>query len=91
MSLPAWSLPSGELDRIAIEHEWPDRVDADWAFGGSTRAGVRVCVLDSGIEHDHPLVGPVQQSLTVVPEGEGHTVVEDEGVDLCGHGTRAQG
>ena len=91
MSLPAWSLPSDEHERIAIDHEWPERVDAEWAFGGSTGTGVRVCVLDSGIEAGHPLIGAIQQSVTVVPEGEGHAVVEDEGVDLCGHGTACAG
>ena len=91
MNLPAWSLPAGELDRIAIEHAWPERVDAAWAFGGSTGAGVRVCVLDSGIERDHPLVGPVQQSVTVVPDEEGHVVIDDESGDPCGHGTACAG
>ena len=91
MSLPAWSLPSDEHERIAIDLEWPERVDAEWAFGGSTGTGVRVCVLDSGIEAGHPLIGAIQQSVTVVPEGEGHAVVEDEGVDLCGHGTACAG
>ena len=91
MSLPAWSLPAAERERIAIDLEWPDRVDAEWAFGGSTGAGVRVCVLDSGIEREHPLVGEVQQSVTVVPEGEGHVLADDSEGDPCGHGTACAG
>jgi hypothetical protein len=40
-----------------------------WAFGGATGAGVRVCVVDSGIERDHPLVGEVEQSMVVTVDG----------------------
>ena len=67
MSLPAWSLPAAERERIAIDLEWPDRVDAEWAFGDSTGAGVKVCVLDSGVEPQHPLVGEVERSVVGPP------------------------
>ena len=89
--LPAWSLPDHERTRIEIELEWPERVTADWAFGGSTGRGVRVCILDSGIEGGHRLVGQVEQAVAVIAAGDGYEVVEDEDGDPCGHGTACAG
>ena len=40
--LPAWSLPKDEAARIALPMAWPERVDREWAWGGSTGEGVRV-------------------------------------------------
>ena len=91
-SLPAWSLPAGSADRIAIGVEWPERVSREWAWGGSTGEGARVCILDSGIEPSHPLVGDLGGSVAVVKTETGETTVTDdlEG-DLCGHGTACAG
>jgi subtilisin family serine protease len=89
--LPAWSLPASAGDSIRLPSEWPERVTRDWAWGGSTGAGVRVCVLDSGIELAHPKVGPVQRSIAVSKHGEEITVADDESGDLCGHGTACAG
>src|SRR5438128_7761723 len=54
--LPAWSLPAGAEREIALPAEWPERVTPEWAFGDADGAGVRVCLLDSGITAGHPLV-----------------------------------
>ncbi|MBA3347177.1 MAG: S8 family serine peptidase [Actinobacteria bacterium] len=89
--LPAWSLPASERERIAIAQEWPARVTPEWAFGGSSGAGTSVCILDSGIDLSHPLVGTVEQSVAVVAQGDGFEVVADEEGDLCGHGTACAG
>jgi subtilisin family serine protease len=90
--LPAWSLPAEAVERIALPEQWPGEITREWAWGGATGAGVRVCVLDSGVEADHPLVGDVQQSVAITVEGEEVLVHEDdkEG-DLCGHGTACAG
>jgi subtilisin family serine protease len=90
--LPAWSLPSAAADRIGFGAEWPERVTREWAWGGSTGKGVRVCILDSGIEGRHPLVGEVEGAVALRRTEDGETVVEDdtEG-DLCGHGTACAG
>jgi subtilisin len=86
--LPAWSLPAGAVERIAIPVEWPKRVTRDWALAGSSGEGVRVCIVDSGIEHDHPLVGAVERAVAVSEGRDGDFVVEDDNEgDLCGHGT----
>jgi subtilisin family serine protease len=89
--LPAWSLPAGADQAISLPSAWPERLTREWAWGGSTGAGVRVCVLDSGVELGHPLVGPVQRSVAVRKEGDDVTIVEDEEGDLCGHGTACAG
>jgi subtilisin len=91
-SLPAWSLPAGSADRIAIGVEWPERVTRDWAWGGSTGKGVRVCILDSGVERDHPLVGELGGSVAVVKTETGEIDFTDDAEgDLCGHGTACAG
>ena len=62
-SLPAWSLAAGAGAQIAIGVEWPERVTRDWAWGGSTGKGVTVCILDSGVESGHPLVGDLDRAV----------------------------
>jgi subtilisin len=86
--LPAWSLRAEAVERIVIPVDWPERVTRDWALAGSTGEGVRVCVVDSGIELGHPLVGIIERAVVVREGPDGELIVADdtEG-DLCGHGT----
>ena len=90
--LPAWSLPRDASDRIAIDNPLPARVDREWAIGGATGRGVRVCILDSGVEPSHPLVGEISSAVSISVDEEGDPVADDdtEG-DLCGHGTACAG
>ncbi len=90
-SLPAWSLPAGAVDGIGIPASWPERVTRDWALEGSSGAGVDVCVLDSGIEPHHPLVGDLASAVAVSLDGEEIRVLPDELGDVCGHGTACAG
>ena len=89
--LPAWSLPAAAGESILMPSEWPERVTREWAWGGATGAGVRVCVLDSGVELDHPRVGTVQRSVAVSKDGDEIVVADDTAGDLCGHGTACAG
>src|SRR5256885_17212105 len=89
--LPAWSLPASAGESILLPSEWPERVTREWAWGSATGAGVRVCVLDSGVELDHPRVGTVQRSVAVTKTDGGITVTDDTAGDLCGHGTACAG
>ena len=89
--LPAWSLPAAAGKAIRLPATWPERVTREWAFGGATGAGVRVCVLDSGVELGHPLVGAVQRSVAVTRDGDEIVIADDESGDLCGHGTACAG
>jgi subtilisin len=90
--LPAWSLPAGSAEPLALPTQWPGRVTREWAWGGSTGKGVSVCILDSGIESGHPMVGELAGAVAVeVGEGDEISVVDDVEGDLCGHGTACAG
>ena len=90
--LPSYSLSMEQAGGIAIASPWPFDVTHEWAFGESTGAGVRVCVLDSGIDPDHPAVGGVERSMAVEADEEGYAhIVADESGDAYGHGTACAG
>src|SRR4029079_9220875 len=90
--LPAWSLPADASESIRMRASWPARVTHEWPWGGAPGRGVRVCVLDSGVELDHPLVGTVQRSVAARKGQDDTIVVEDDlAGDLCGHGTACAG
>jgi len=86
--MPAWSLRPETVETARQVARWPARIDREWAWGGSTGAGVRVCILDSGIEPGHPMVGPLERAVSVGPDGE---IVEDTEGDVAGHGTACAG
>ena len=52
--LPAWSLPTEATAQIAVQSSWPKEITRDWAYGGSTGAGARVLILDSGARPVEP-------------------------------------
>lgn len=90
-AVPAWSLPPGEAPQIEAPASWRETVTREWALGGS-RGAVDVCIVDSGIEAGHPLVGPIESARAVVRDDDGAvTVVDDELGDVVGHGTACAG
>jgi subtilisin len=90
--LPAWSLPRDAVERISLPVRWPDRITREWAWGGSTGKGVRVCILDSGVEADHPRVGGLDSAVAIsLGANEEVVVAEDTEGDLSGHGTACAG
>lgn len=87
--LPAWSaaFESGHLAGVPAL-PLPDA--REWAFGGSTGAGVRVAVIDSGIDGDHPRVGGIAGGVAMVADPDapdGFRADEGPHEDLVGHGT----
>lgn len=65
--------------------------DRRWAYGDLSGRGVRVCVIDSGVDGDHPEIGPLAGSF-VAGWSDGACVLESESpVDVGGHGTACAG
>ena len=88
--LPEWS--------SAFSGDGPGRVPGlplpsprrDWAWAGSDGAGVKVAVIDSGVDADHPAVGALAGAVAIeaAPDTEdGFRVEEGPHEDLYGHGT----
>jgi subtilisin family serine protease len=68
----------------------------EWAWGGSTGKGVRVAVVDSGIEHDHPALDDCVRGGVVVEydeQAENNVRIEpdEKPCDFAGHGTACAG
>ncbi|MFI5496415.1 S8 family serine peptidase [Actinoplanes sp. NPDC051859] len=88
--MPAWGMAAGGQDPVPADLF--AGIGPQWAWGGADGAGVRVCVLDSGVDADHPLVGPVEHSWDVVAEeGRAPRVRECAPYDAAGHGTACAG
>ena len=86
--LPAWSLDRAAAAKNPQRSVWPLGDARKWAWDGATGAGVRVCVLDSGIDASHPQVGPIQGAVAVAPGDDDElAVVPDADGDAYGHGT----
>jgi len=83
-----WNMVGRDLTDLAVTTRWPAAITPDLAWGGATGRGARVCILDSGVEADHPRVGPVQASYIVQEQPDrGCEVIPAEPGDLSGHGT----
>lgn len=72
---------------------WISPEEAAEAIGRGKGRGVRIAVLDSGIEVDHPALGGLElaDDIAVVEDGMKLKVVPGEGRDLYGHGTAVAG
>jgi subtilisin len=89
---PAWGLPDVARSKVELETPWPNPVDVRWAHGSGDGAGARVCVIDSGIDGDHPRVGGVQRSVAAISDDDGQVrIAEDTAGDVSGHGTACAG
>jgi subtilisin len=91
LDLPAWSEPFTDVAGLARRMRLRG-INRDWAWGDSTGAGIRVGIVDSGLEVSHPrLNGRVVQSVAVeLVDGEPN-VVPDNGADMYGHATACGG
>lgn len=90
---PAWSQESKFLqipDFARLE-----RFSPEWALEGATGAGVRVAVIDSGIEASHPQLDDcvdVEGARDFSVDADGNVVVtEGPHDDVFGHGTACAG
>lgn len=87
---PAWSdqFDAGRLPRVPVD--LPGPVTPDWAWGAATGAGIRVAVIDSGVDAAHPDVGGVTSAVAFEhdPDAPGEVrQVAGPHEDLSGHGT----
>src|SRR5919202_4604460 len=90
--LPAFSWPVRPEDRPALTAVPWQEVTPEWAWGGATGKGIKVCIVDSGIEADHPARDGMVKGGVVVERGpEGPIVREEPHGDLFGHATACAG
>jgi subtilisin family serine protease len=93
LDLPAWSEPFTDEERHNLVRAAAlKQLDRDWAWGGATGSGVKVAILDSGVEGSHPVVqARLVESVAVEIVDDEATVVPDDPIDLYGHGTACAG
>ena len=80
----------------SIQQEEPvmplDGITRAWAWGGSTGRGVKVAVIDSGIDADHPAIGGHVSGYVAITQGaDGIEFDTAPHGDLYGHGTACAG
>jgi subtilisin family serine protease len=86
--VPAWGAPAATLPEEPFETSQLGLTTDEWAWGGADGARVRVCLLDSGVDTSHPLVGSLDQAMEVDAGPDGDVaVVPAEPTDKAGHGT----
>lgn len=89
----AWQFEEGAL-RDAPDLGLPTAISREWAWGGATGAGVRVAVVDTGVEDGHPRVGRIAGGVALEHDPtspRGVRGVEGPHDDLFGHGTACAG
>ena len=89
---PAWSDPFTADALRRLEPILPlEEITPEWAWGDSTGRGVRVAVVDSGVDASHPDVGRVEGYLAVDEGPDGLVFDAGPHEDLFGHGTACAG
>lgn len=69
-----------------------ESITREWAWGGATGKGVKVAIIDSGIDADHPAVGgPVNGYVTIGQSPTGLIYNDAPHHDVYGHGTACAG
>lgn len=95
LDLPAWSEvfhgdDLGPRPDLGLDHP----ITREWAYGDGWGRGVRVAIIDSGVDGSHPAVGGVSEHVALVLDED-----SDDGIryetgpheDLYGHGTACAG
>jgi subtilisin len=68
-------------------------ITPEWAWGGATGKGVRVAVVDSGVDADHPVIDGRVAGYVAISIADGGELVFDDSPheDNSGHGTACAG
>ncbi|MGB9377255.1 MAG: S8 family serine peptidase [Mycobacteriales bacterium] len=93
MTAGPWPIGAATLHAVAA-FDAPSPITREWAWGGSTGRGVRVAVVDSGIDASHPDIGSLAGGVAVEIDDDapgGLRLVEGRHDDLFGHGTACAG
>ncbi len=90
---PAWSWQFAPDTLQRLELLLPEQaISPDWAWGGSTGKGVKVAVIDSGIDAEHEAIdGRVTRYVTLREDGDEIIFDETPQGDAYGHGTACAG
>ena len=88
---PAWSFEAAEAGPLGPS-ETQDVLTPEQAWGDSTGAGVRVAIVDSGVDNDHPAIAGAVKGWIEPFEAEGKLQFRtDPHGDSSGHGTACAG
>lgn len=94
---PAWSQQfTPETIQVLLAQGPFAKITPEWAWGGSTGKGIRVAVVDSGVEYDHPeLEKSVRGGVIVEYDSKAKNNFrikpDDQPADVSGHGTACAG
>jgi subtilisin len=94
VTLPEWShaFAPGELSPTS-PLPLPEPAQ-EWGWSAATGRGVKVAILDSGVDGSHPMVGGLAGSVAFEPDPDdpsAYRAIEGEHADLVGHGTACAG
>lgn len=96
-SRPAWSAQfvADAIRELALIEPLQE-MTREWAWGGSQGEGVKVAIIDSGIEYDHPILedsinGGVAIEWDDQTDEKVRIVEDDPPKDYYGHGTACAG
>ena len=90
---PAYSSAfTPESLQVVPPNPLPPAITREWAWEGSTGRGVKVAVVDSGIDASHPAVGHVEGYLEINQDDDGRLIYNtDPHPDAYGHATACAG
>jgi subtilisin family serine protease len=89
---PAWSSPFVPEALQTLEQVKPlEEITPEWAWGESDGSGVKVAVIDSGIDAAHPLVKSVEGYVSITEGPNGLLFDTAPHDDAYGHGTACAG
>lgn len=94
---PAWSqdFTPEALQELLARGPFAE-ITPEWAWGNSTGKGIRVAVVDSGVEHNHPALGGSVRGGVIIEydaraKNQHRVRMDDKPVDVSGHGTACAG
>jgi subtilisin family serine protease len=88
---PAWSFDAAEAGPL-LPSELRDGLSPEAAWGDSSGAGVRVAIVDSGVDNDHPAIAGAVKGWIEPYEADGKLQFRtDPHADSSGHGTACAG